>query len=86
VTTEPVAYAFVVQGHLDAHWATWFGNVTVTHLDDGTSTLVGPIADQAELHGLLAKLRDLGIPLIAVAPATPGAAEPQPPNTSSSKE
>jgi hypothetical protein len=86
VTGDPVAYAFVVQGHLDAHWAAWLGNVTVTHLDDGTSRLVGPIADQAELHGLLAKLRDLGITLIAVAPATPRAAETQPPNTSPTKE
>lgn len=86
MTSEPAAYAFTVQGHLDEHWATWLGDVTLTHLDDGTSTLVGPIADQAELHGLLAKLRDLGIALIAVTPATPTAAQPQPPATSSDKE
>jgi hypothetical protein len=65
-TTAPV-YAFDVQGHLDAHWAEWLGGLRITHNPDGTSTLVGPIVDQAELHGVLAKLRDLGVALIAVA-------------------
>lgn len=71
MTREGPGYVFHVQGHLDDHWATWLGNVTVTVNDDGTSTLAGPIADQAELHGILAKLRDVGITLIAVTPLTP---------------
>jgi hypothetical protein len=61
-------YTFHVQAHLDDHWAAWLGNLSVTRNDDGTSTLVGPITDQAELHGVLAKLRDLGITLIGVTP------------------
>jgi hypothetical protein len=67
---EP-SYAFRVQGHLDDHWAAWLGIVSVTHDDDGTSTIVATIADQATLHGVLARLRDLGVTLIAVTQATP---------------
>jgi RimJ/RimL family protein N-acetyltransferase len=55
-----------VQGHLDAHWSTWFGGLTVIHEGDSTTTLRGPVTDQAELHGLLAKVRDLGATLISV--------------------
>ncbi|MFN8196363.1 MAG: hypothetical protein U0R80_19010 [Nocardioidaceae bacterium] len=65
MTDEPARWAFRVQGHLDPHWATWFGDMTVTHHDDGTTTLAGPVADQAALHGFLARLRDLGIILVS---------------------
>ena len=68
MSTTATVYAFDVQGHLDAHWAEWLGDLRITHNADGTSTLVGPIVDQSELHGVLAKLRDLGVALIAVAP------------------
>ena len=61
-------YAIRVDGHLDEHWSTWFGGLAITHEDDGTTTLRGDVADQSELHGLLAKVRDLGAPLIAVTP------------------
>ena len=67
MSTTATVYAFDVQGHLDAHWAEWLGDLRIRHNPDGTSTLVGPIVDQAELHGVLAKLRDLGVALIAVA-------------------
>ena len=63
-------YAFEVRGHLDEHWAGWFGEAAITHHQDGTSTLVTPVTDQAELHGVLARLRDLGIVLIAVTPTS----------------
>lgn len=64
-------YTFAVKGHLDEHWATWFGDAAaITHRDDGTTTLVTPVADQAELHGVLARLRDLGITLISVTPTS----------------
>lgn len=72
MTTHGTGYAIDVQGHLDDHWAGWLGNLTVTRNDDGTTTLSGPITDQAELHGVLSTLRDLGISLIAVHPR-PGA-------------
>jgi hypothetical protein len=66
MTTGDRVYALQVEGHLDHHWTDWFGGLTITHGADGTSTLVGPVADQAELHGVLAKVRDLGLSLIAV--------------------
>lgn len=62
----PAGYVLRATGHLDAHWAPWFGNLTLTHDDDGTTTLCGAVADQAELHGMLAKVRDLGVTLISV--------------------
>ena len=60
------AYEFRVGGHLDCHWTTLLAGLALTHGSDGTSTLTGPVADQAELHGVLAGLRDLGAPLLAV--------------------
>lgn len=62
----PSGYQLRVDGHLDQHWSSWFGDLTLTHEDDGTTCLTGAIADQAELHGLLTKIRDLGVTLIAV--------------------
>lgn len=59
-------YEFRIAGHLDSHWSTWLGNVELTLCDDGTSTLRGPIADQAQLHGVLAGLRDIGATLLSV--------------------
>ena len=59
-------YELRVEGHLDQHWSAWFGGLTLTHHDDGTTTLTGSVTDQAELHGLLAKIRDLGATLISV--------------------
>jgi len=59
-------YELRVGGHLDEHWSAWFGGLTLHRADDGTTTLRGAVTDQAELHGLLAKIRDLGAPLLAV--------------------
>ena len=59
-------YELRIDGHLDKHWSTWFGGLTLTHAGDGTTTLRGPVTDQAELHGLLAKVRDLGATLLSV--------------------
>ena len=56
-----------IDGHLDEHWSAWFGGLTLIREDDGTTTLRGAVIDQAELHGLLTKLRDLGITLISLA-------------------
>ena len=62
----PVGYIVRIAGHLDAHWSAWFGDFTLTREPDGTTTLRGVVADQAELHGLLVKVRDLGVTLLSV--------------------
>lgn len=62
----PSAYRLQVDGHLDQHWSAWFGDLTVTHENDGSTSLTGTVTDQAELHGLLTKIRDLGVTLISV--------------------
>ena len=59
-------YEIRVKGHLDSRWAAWFDGLSLTRADDGTTVISGPIVDQAALHGVLQKLRDLGIPLISV--------------------
>lgn len=64
-------YSIRVKGHLDQAWSDWFEGVTITHLDCGDTLLFGFVADQAALHGLIIKVRDLGLPLIAVAPVEP---------------
>jgi hypothetical protein len=63
---EPASYELRVSRHLDDHWAEWFGDLLLTREGDGTTTLRGPVADQAALHGLLIKVRDLGMTLISV--------------------
>jgi hypothetical protein len=62
----PVGYRLRVAGHLDDHWSAWFGDLTLTHESDGTTSLSGFVSDQAQLHGLLMKVRDLGITLTSV--------------------
>jgi hypothetical protein len=69
----PTGYRLQVAGHLDQHWSAWFGDLQLTHEDDGTTSLSGVVADQAELHGLLTKIRDLGVALISVAVIDPPA-------------
>jgi len=73
-------YAFTVRGHLDERWSDWFDGLTITNRADGNLVLDGPIADQAALYGVLARLRDLGLSLIAVQPlsAPADAAKTQP--------
>lgn len=55
-----------VKGQLDQHWSDWFDDLTITHTDQNETILTGPIVDQAALHGLLARLRDLGLPIVSV--------------------
>ena len=59
-------YEIRLKGHLDVRWADWFDGLTLTQEGDGTTVLSGSVADQAALYGLLGKVRDLGLPLIAV--------------------
>jgi hypothetical protein len=67
----PATYQLRVEGHLDQYWAPWFGDLTLTQESDGTTSLTGVISDQAELHGMLIKIRDLGVTLISVALVEP---------------
>ena len=59
-------YRIRIQGHLDQRWTSWFDGLTLTHDKDGTTLLQGHVADQAALHGLLTKVRDMGLPLVSV--------------------
>jgi len=59
-------YRIRLKGHLADHWTEWFDGLTITHLDSGETVLEGPVVDQAALHGMLNKIRDLGLPLLAV--------------------
>ena len=63
---KPAFYEIRLKGHLDDRWADWFEGLTLTREDNGATLLTGPVVDQAALHGLLRKVRDLGMPLISV--------------------
>ena len=62
----PVVYQIKIKGHLEEHWADWFGHLTITLEEDGNTLLTGSVVDQAALYGLLRKVRDLGLPLLSV--------------------
>jgi len=65
---QPQRYEIRIKGHLADRWAEWFEGLAITLEEDGNTLLTGPVADQAALHGLLKKVRDLGMPLISVSP------------------
>ena len=69
---EPGRYEIRLKGHLDDRWAAWFGDLTLTREDNGETLLTSPVVDQAALHGLLRKVRNLGMPLISVIRLRPG--------------
>ena len=66
-----VQYEIRVKGHLDSRWAAWFDGLSLTRVDDGITVIRGPIVDQAALHGVLQKVRDLGLPLVSVTQVHP---------------
>jgi hypothetical protein len=74
----PERYEIRLKGHLDSRWAAWFDGLSLTNESDGTTLIHGPVADQAALHGLIQKTRDLGLPLISVTFVGPG--HPQAPD------
>ena len=69
---ESGLYEIRLKGHLDNRWADWFEGLTITLEENGDTLLTGPVIDQAALHGLLKKVRDLGMPLVSVSPLEPG--------------
>jgi hypothetical protein len=73
---QPMVYQIRIKGHLGSHWTDWFGGLTITLEDNGDTLLTGPVIDQAALHGLLKKVRDVGMPLISVSPVEPCHADP----------
>jgi hypothetical protein len=64
--SEPLVYQIRLKGQLGSEWADWFEGLTITLDEDDDTLLTGPVVDQAALHGLLKKVRDLGMPLISV--------------------
>ena len=78
---EPAQYVIRVQGHLPPRWAAWFDEMALTTEGDGTTVLTGPVVDQSALHGLLQRVRDVGLPLVSVVRVCPGQTCP-PPSTS----
>lgn len=68
---QPTIYKIRIKGQLDSQWTDWFEGLTITLEDNGDTLLSGPVIDQAALHGLLKKVRDLGLPLLSVCPLQP---------------
>lgn len=63
---EPGLHVFRIKGHLDDHWADWFNGLSLSRENGGTTILYGPLVDQAAFHGVLASIRDLGLPIVSV--------------------
>ena len=63
---QPMVYQIRIKGHLGHQWTEWYEGLTITQEEDGDTLLTGPVIDQAALHGLLKKVRDLGMPLLSV--------------------
>jgi len=70
--SQTVVYQIRLKGHLSREWTDWFDGLTITLEEDGNTLLTGPVIDQAALHGLLKKVRDLGMPLVSVSPVESG--------------
>ena len=64
-------YRITIKGHLDSEWSDWFDGLTITMVDNGETILTGPIVDQTALHGVLIKIRDLGLPLLSLTRVKP---------------
>jgi hypothetical protein len=69
---EPMVYQIRIKGHLGPQWTEWFGGLAITLEDNGDTLLTGLVVDQVALHGLLRKVRDLGMPLLSVNRVKPG--------------
>jgi len=74
----PAFYEIQVEGHIGGSWSSWFEDMTIRHQESGETVLSGSLADEAALHGVLIKIRDLGLPLVEVRRVQAGARPPQP--------
>jgi hypothetical protein len=72
-------YEIRIKGHLDSRWGAWFDGLSLQNDSDGTTVIAGLIADQAALHGLLQRVRDIGLPLVSVTSVIPDAVPPSSP-------
>jgi hypothetical protein len=72
---QQLCYEIRLKGHLGSQWTDWFEGLTITLEEDGDTLLTGPVVDQAALHGLLKKVRDLGMPLLSVCSLESGQAD-----------
>ena len=75
---SPGRYEIRLRGHLDSRWAAWLDGLSLSNENDGTTVIGGPVVDQAALHGLLQKVRDLGLPLVSVTQVQPDQPECRP--------
>ena len=74
---HPLFYQIKIRGHIDDQWSDWFEGMTIARLDSGETVLAGPVVDDASLHGLLKRVRDLGMPLISVNQVEPDHDDPK---------
>jgi hypothetical protein len=77
---RPRHYRIRIEGHLGPRWSVWFDGLDLTSEDDGTTVISGSVVDQAALHGLLQKVRDVGVPLLSLTEIPPDAAAPRTPS------
>ena len=68
---DAARYEIRIKGHLNSRWAAWFDGLSLTNNNDGTTIISGPVVDQSALHGLLQKVRDVGLPLVSVTQVDP---------------
>jgi hypothetical protein len=71
-SNKPLVYQIRIKGHLGSQWTDWFEGLSITLEDNGDTLITGPVINQAALHGLLKKVRDLGMPLVSVSPLEHG--------------
>lgn len=79
-------YRIIIQGHLESDWSEWFEGLTITWADTGETILTGPLVDQTALHGVLSKIRDLGLPLLSLTRLAPGRGDATTPGRPSEEE